>query len=399
MAPCATFLATFTMQTFKSYLSSLYGELTTTEVRSYERNSIKRSKHINNLTFLKRCRDSNIIPPGLRLHDPIRSKKSQSILHKASLALLRHRISATRSTLATLDKQISTTQEHLQSSTSAADYSKVQRLTLSSSNHAFKKSRSNQVKKFVEISKHKTRSISNPTQAMGSSISPRLQPSTPPMGSPISLRPQRPNPMRCSVPSNCLYTKPHLRSKKSFVSHTVVNMSHRTLSDHETKVLSLGMNFALVPQSSPVEEIIQRTEPTLRHLDKSTADEVRLQVHQVLRKHEPAKPNITGQERSAIKALRQDKSIHILRADKGNATVVMDKTEYDHKVADILNSNCYRKLRRDPTPSIERQLQHKLLSLQRSGNISQSLYRLLRPSNSKCPRFFGQPKIHKKDVP
>ena len=90
------------METFKSYMSSLYGELTIAKVKSYECNSIKRFKYINNLTFLKRCRDSNIVPPGLRLHDPIRSSKSRSILHKASLALLRHCISTTRSILASL---------------------------------------------------------------------------------------------------------------------------------------------------------------------------------------------------------------------------------------------------------------------------------------------------------
>ena len=205
--------------------------------------------------------------------------------------------------------------------------------------------------------------------------------------------------MRCSVPSNRYHTKPHLSSQESFTNHTVVNMSQRILSPGETKVLSLGLNFALVPQSSPVEDIIQRTEPTLRHLDKSTADEIRLQVHQALRKHKPAKPNISRQEQSAIKSLRQDKTIHVLRADKGNATVIMDKSEYDRKVADILHSDCYRELRKDPTPSVERKLQHKLLSLQRSGNIPQPLYRQLRPSHSKCPRFFGQPKIHKVDVP
>ena len=77
----------------------------------------------------------------------------------------------------------------------------------------------------------------------------------------------------------------------------------------------------------------------------------------------------------------------------------MDKMEYDRKVADILNSASYRELQKDPTQSIERRLQQKLLSLQRSGNITQPLYRQLRPSNSKCPRFFGQPKIHKEDVP
>ena len=185
-------------------MSSLYGELTIAKVKSYERNSIKRSKYINNLTFLKRCRDSNIVPPGLRLHDPIRSSKSRSILHKASLALLRHCISTTRSTLASLDKQISATHDQLQSSISTSDYCKVQELTSSSRNHAFKVSRNKQVKKFLKISKPKARSSSSPTriQAKGSPISLRQQPLTLPMGSSISLRPQPSSPMRYSVPSN-----------------------------------------------------------------------------------------------------------------------------------------------------------------------------------------------------
>ncbi|XP_022110911.1 uncharacterized protein LOC110990303 [Acanthaster planci] len=92
------------------------------------------------------------------------------------------------------------------------------------------------------------------------------------------------------------------------------------------------MNFALVPQSSPIEDIIQHTEPILRHLDKSAANEIRLQVHQALRKHKPTKPNISKLEQAAINSLP-----------------------------------FYRELRKDPTPSIERRLQQKLLSLQRTG--------------------------------
>ena len=103
------------------------------------------------------------------------------------------------------------------------------------------------------------------------------------------------------------------------------------------------------------------------------------------------------EDRSAIKPPRQ---IHpLLLADKGNATVAMDRVEYDHKVIDRLNSGSYRELRRDPTAAIERKLQQKLLSLHRSGNITEQLYRQLHPSNSRCPRFFGQPKIHKKETP
>ncbi|XP_022093238.1 uncharacterized protein LOC110980660 [Acanthaster planci] len=191
----------------------------------------------------------------------------------------------------------------------------------------------------------------------------------------------------------------HLQSKESLTKHTVVNMSKRSLSSSEEKVLALGLNFKLIPRSLPKEEIIQATEPTLRRLDKTTADEILVDISQALRKHKNHKPKPNREDRSAIKSLCQDKSIHILLADKGNATVVMDRVEYDQKIMDILNSGSYRELRIDPTVAIERKLQQKLLSLHRSGNITEQLYRQLRPSNSRCPRFFGQPKIHKKETP
>ena len=107
------------------------------------------------------------------------------------------------------------------SSVSPSDYAKIQELTNSSSDHAFKESRKQQIKKYTKITKHKTkntpRSIS--TQAMGSSI---------------SLRPQYSKPMGCSVPPNQLHTKAHLRSKAAFANHTVVNLSKRTLTAEET---------------------------------------------------------------------------------------------------------------------------------------------------------------------
>ena len=233
---------------------------------------------------------------------PIRSWKSRSILHKASLALLRHRISTTRSTLASsVDRQISSTHDQLQSSLSPADYKKIQQLTLSSSDHAFKTSRNHQVKKFLKITKRKP-----PTQAMGSPISPRPHTPTPGMGSSISLRPQISSPMKCSVPSNLLHTKPHLCSKESFTSHTVVNLSQRTLSVDETNVLSSGMNYSLVPQSSPVVDIIYNAPNPPSTVLTSLRP---MQVHQALPKHIPAKPNISRQDRTAIKSLRQGKSI------------------------------------------------------------------------------------------
>jgi hypothetical protein len=39
-----------------------------------------------------------------------------------------------------------------------------------------------------------------------------------------------------------------------------------------------------------------------------------------------------------MRNLRADKSIHILKADNGNATVILDRLEYDNKILALLNT-------------------------------------------------------------
>ena len=138
----------------------------------------------------------------------------------------------------------------------------------------------------------------------------------------------------------------------------------------------------MVSRSPPEADIIQSVEPALRHLNKTAADDARLHISQALKNHKPIKPNISKTEQQAINSLRRDHSIHILTADKRNATVVMDKADYDRKVRDILESGAYRLLNKNPIPSIQKRFQAKLLALQRSDSISMALYRQLRPSSS-----------------
>ena len=159
------------------------------------------------------------------------------------------------------------------------------------------------------------------------------------------------------------------------------------------------MDFALTPKSIPTEEIIQAVEPTLRCLDKTVVDDIQMQMSKTLRRAKPAKPNLSKEELSALHDLKRDSSIHILTVDKGNATVIMDRSQYTAKVSDILSSNSYRPLKKNPIPSIEKRVASKLIALHRADALTIQLYRHLRPSSSSCPRFFGQPKIHKPDVP
>ena len=50
----------------------------------------------------------------------------------------------------------------------------------------------------------------------------------------------------------------------------------------------------------------------------------------------PHQPNITKDERAAIKPLKKNDSILIMGADKGRSTVVLDKDNYEEKVHKML---------------------------------------------------------------
>ena len=97
--------------------------------------------------------------------------------------------------------------------------------------------------------------------------------------------------------------------------------------------------------------------------------------------------------------LRAMGDVIILPADKGNATVVMSKEEYDRKIMALLDTPTYRRLPRDPTASQESKISRTQLKLKKEKKIPLRVYDKLRPSGSQPPRIYGLPKIHKLDVP
>ena len=101
----------------------------------------------------------------------------------------------------------------------------------------------------------------------------------------------------------------------------------------------------------------------------------------------------------ALNNLKQDDSIMILPADKGRASVVLDTNTYHDKMKTLIETGPYQLLNKDPTDRLSRKLTEKLLSLKRSGHLSESVYNKIRPKHKQPPRIYGQPKIHKPNVP
>ena len=180
----------------------------------------------------------------------------------------------------------------------------------------------------------------------------------------------------------------------------VINKSSRVLTDEETKLLAKGMNYAISPDNIPNVDLITGVELTCKNLESDERSQVRAEAAKVISASRPPKSNLNKSERNAIKDLRNDDSITILPADKGRCTVVMDVTDYEHKVKELLNdTNTYTLLKRDPNTKYKDKLKQILKRLCSKDTISQAEYYHLMPDSNTVPRFYGLPKIHKPSCP
>lgn len=110
--------------------------------------------------------------------------------------------------------------------------------------------------------------------------------------------------------------------------------------------------------------------------------------------------NITYTELKALKELHYCKDVVIKRADKNSGIVVMNSNDYFAKVTTMLNdANVYQKLSADDTPAVKLQADNYISLLKTFGYINNKQHKNLTNYTAKCPKFYGMPKLHKKDHP
>jgi hypothetical protein len=114
----------------------------------------------------------------------------------------------------------------------------------------------------------------------------------------------------------------------------------------------------------------------------------------------PLKFNLTLGERRALKGLIGNHQIVIFPADKGAATVVMDRIEYlTEGYRQLSDLNYYKELDTDPTEQYRIEVQNAVEDLYQNGEIDETVKHFLTDSTSKTSRFYLLPKIHKGILP
>ena len=77
----------------------------------------------------------------------------------------------------------------------------------------------------------------------------------------------------------------------------------------------------------------------------------------IIQNHRPPPCALSGLEWSALKVLKERQDIVTIRADKGNATIVLDKDKYESKIKTLLHDpSTYVELRSNPLNIIEKML-------------------------------------------
>ena len=178
-----------------------------------------------------------------------------------------------------------------------------------------------------------------------------------------------------------------------------MNLSTRELSSTEEEILRRGLNFAPAPQRIPYVDMVAGVESAARKLESAEANDLRGRVCSILKKAKLPPPNMTRSDRAAVKSVKESPDIVILTADKGSATVVMNRSEYTEKIEDLLKDPVYRKITKDPTSATERKITRELKKLEQEKHITKTLMNRLKPTASRPPKLYGLPKIHKSDVP
>ena len=109
--------------------------------------------------------------------------------------------------------------------------------------------------------------------------------------------------------------------------------------------------------------------------------------------------NISDDEFSALKSLKNNRSIVICRADKGNSIVVLDKTDYIEKMNQILELKQFKRAKNSLLVEKEQSMNKYILKLFKDNVIDKETYWRIHSTASSYSIMYGQPKVHKANYP
>ncbi|CAF3882614.1 unnamed protein product [Adineta steineri] len=204
----------------------------------------------------------------------------------------------------------------------------------------------------------------------------------------------------------------------------VHNISSRILNEDEESILAKGLQFCIENKikdsldfKTEIEQMAynilkQLHKPEEKTLDTTLTECIHRAADQALKINKNKKIiNVNKFELIALKQLMKDKTIVIMKADKGSSCVVMDKEWYKTKVKELLSTGTSFTKMNDKdergilntiehvVKKMEGKLDYRLNELLKAKKLSQNDYDYIRCTGSRCSVMFCNPKVHKEGMP
>ena len=356
------------MRNIHNHIRSEYGIESVRLLHQWERIEGKMSDFKNHRWFSLRCLSNDVILVSIRLKSNIKTPKGQEIIRKAEKALLNERIRSINNTIYMFNLQRDTCITNLASKIKEEDLKNCEDFIEARREARHYKTMERQKNKLERLCQRNSR---NSTERGGHS--------------------NQHGDHTCTNTENIDISPAD--SSYNTIKKWVINISSNPLTKAQEKLLAHGPNYAVVPKSPPIAEYIAAVKQVCSRLKQGEVEELRGEVKSIIKRSRNPPPNITREERKAIRELKQDKSRMVLTADKGVALVIIDTEEYKKKAQELLQQPTYQLIPTDPTSKYKNKLINMLKSIKAEGVLQRLCIKSCTqqeqdPQNfMACPRY------------
>ena len=177
----------------------------------------------------------------------------------------------------------------------------------------------------------------------------------------------------------------------------VTNLSKRPLTNYEKEALALGVKFDTGRDKSHYVDHVRRNYRWNEDdVEKGFIQGVLLCCKALT---DQEKDKLPRRYMEAIKKLANDSSVIITQADKGGGVVIMDRTDYESKMNELLqDSDTYEKKTPGFIDKLSKKFNKEARKVLKKSDKGKQLTHLLEEAPAP-PRMRGLPKLHKANVP
>jgi hypothetical protein len=326
----------------------------------------KQVKLQNHIVFLTRCKDMDIIPHGMKIKSFTKQfgghNKITKLIQDTEQRLLKTVIHINYENIHLIDKEIKKSRIQIRESIPWL-WNEINAILMSNRNNKYVSIKCSQRKKFDSLIQEK---IANTKIT------------------PIANSQFQPQP-------------------------AIQNLSDHPLDIFETKLLQLGLNYALKPKDMRIPMIDTAATVELKmyfesedNLSEHKKNKIRAGISHIMKRN-ITKSNYKSRWDNWIlkstKSIQQNKDIVVGKADKGNCVVIMNKSDYQDKMQQMISTGPYIQLPHDPTEIYSKKVEDACKKLLLQKKISKTTAETLFIKEPRAPIIYGAPKIHKQDCP